>query len=105
MSWSMLADGLSWISLVAGSSFVLIGAVGLLRLPDFFTRLHAASIIDTLGAWLILFGLILQSPNLITACKIVTILMLLFFASPTTSHVLAKAAHKSGLKPWLGQDD
>lgn len=103
ISWNSLLDALSWMSLISGSGFVLIGAIGLLRMPDFYTRLHAASIIDTLGAWLILLGLILQSPNLITACKLITILALLFFASPTTSHVLAKAAHKSGLKPWLGK--
>lgn len=105
MNPSTFIDILSWLSLIVGSNFVLIGAIGLLRMPDFYTRLHAASIIDTLGAWLILLGLSLQSPDLISACKIMTILTLLFFASPTTSHVLAKAAHKSGLKPWLGKHD
>lgn len=104
MDWGVLLNTLSWISLIAGSGFILIGAIGLLRMPDFYTRLHAASIIDTLGAWLILLGLVLQSPNLMTACKLITILALLFFASPTTAHVLVKAAHKSGLKPWLGKD-
>lgn len=97
-------DIFSWLLLVTGGGFVLIGAIGLLRMPDFYTRLHAASIIDTLGAWLILLGLILQSPNWMTALKLIIVVALLLFASPTTSHVLAKAAHKAGLKPRLGKD-
>ena len=57
MSGAMIAEVLSWIFIVAGSIFVLIGGVGLIRLPDFYTRIHAAGITDTMGAWLILIGL------------------------------------------------
>lgn len=97
----MIVDILSWISLVAGSLFVLIGGLGLLRFPDFYSRLHATSVIDTLGAWLILLGLLMQSPDIINSLKLAIIFGLFYFANPTTSHILAKAAHQSGLKPFL----
>ena len=67
-------DGLSWICLLAGGFFVLVGGIGLIRLPDFFTRLHAAGITDTMGAGLILLGLALQSGFGLVAIK-----LLLFF--------------------------
>jgi multicomponent Na+:H+ antiporter subunit G len=57
VSAALIAEVLSWIFIVAGSVFVLIGGIGLIRLPDFYTRIHAAGITDTMGAWLILIGL------------------------------------------------
>ena len=56
MNAEVVSEVLSWIFIAAGSIFVLIGGLGLLRLPDFYTRIHAAGITDTMGAWLILIG-------------------------------------------------
>ena len=95
-----LLDALSWILIVGGVAFSVIGAVGLLRFPDFYTRLHAASITDTMGAWLILAGMILQTDNWLVAVKIVLIAIFLFFTGPTATHALARAALASGLRPW-----
>ncbi len=62
---AVLIDLLSWLILLGGVAFALIGSVGLLRMPDFYTRLHAAGITDTLGAGLILLGLMLHPPPLL----------------------------------------
>jgi multicomponent Na+:H+ antiporter subunit G len=95
-----IVDILSWILILGGVAFSLVGAIGLLRFPDFYTRLHAAGITDTLGAWMILAGAILQADSWFVAVKIVFIAIFLFFTSPTATHALARAALASGLKPW-----
>ncbi len=83
--------------LVLGAATVLIGAVGLFRLPDFFCRLHSAGVIDTLGAGLTLFGLILLAGSLVTTAKILMIGILIFLLSPVVTHALSKSAVKSGI--------
>lgn len=102
---SFTLDTLSWACFIIGSAFILLGSVGMLRLPDFYTRSHAAGIVDTLGAWLILAGMLLQTTDLISGLKLLLIWALMFFANPTTSHLLIKAAHQSGLKPLLAQGE
>ncbi len=92
-------DILSWFCLVMGSFFCLTGGVGLLRFPDFFTRIHSASLTDTLGASLILIGLVLQAGWGIVSAKLVLILIFSLLAGTTASHAMAKAALKSGLEP------
>lgn len=98
-------DGLSWTLLVAGGLFCIIGAIGLLRMPDFYTRIHSASVTDTLGAGLILLGLILQAGWTLVAAKLLIIGLLIFFTSPAATHALAKAALGRGLKPLLNTED
>jgi len=93
---------LSWLFLVSGSVFVIIGGIGLLRLPDFYSRIHAASITDTVGAWLVLIGLMLQAGLNLIMVKLLLILVLLLLTSPLASHALAKAAFLRGLKPLDG---
>ncbi len=88
----MSAVGL--LLLVAGSIVVLIGSIGLLRLPDFFSRMHGAGVVDTLGAWLVLSGLLLLSDNMIDAFKIFMIAVLFYFLSPVVSHAISRAAMK-----------
>ncbi len=97
---NLAIDVLSWALLAAGSFFILTGGIGLLRMPDFFSRTHPAGVIDTLGAALIIGGLILQSGFTQAAIKLVLILILLFLTSPTANHALAQAALASGLEPW-----
>ena len=96
---SVVVDTLSWILLLAGSAFCMIGALGLVRMPDFFTRMHAASVVETLGAGLMLLGLMLQAGFTLVAVKLLVIGVLVFFASPTATHALARAAMARGLKP------
>lgn len=95
-------DILSWICLLTGSFLGITGALGLFRFPDFFTRLHAASVTDTLCAGLIIFGLMLQSETMMMLIKLLLILLFLAYASPTSAHALAKSALHSGLKPEQG---
>ena len=98
---SMIVDLASWILLVAGGLFCIVGAIGLLRMPDFYTRLHAASVTETLGAGLILLGLMLQAGWSLIAAKLVIIGLLIFFTSPAATHALARAALGRGLQPML----
>ena len=91
----------SWILLVAGGVFCVVGSVGLLRMPDFYTRVHAASVTDTLGVGLILLGLMLQAGLTLIAAKLAMIGLLVFFTSPAATHALAKAALGRGLEPYL----
>lgn len=102
---SVLIDSLSWVLLLAGSLLIVTGGIGLIRLPEFFTRLHAASIPDTMGAGLIVLGLILQSGISQASIKLLLILLFLFFTGPTATHALAKAALHGKLRPQLDQDD
>lgn len=93
-------DVLSWVMLVGGALFSIIGGIGILRFPDFYTRMHAAGVTDTMGASMVLSGLMLQAgPTLLTA-KLAMILFFVLVASPTSAHALAKAALTHGLKPW-----
>lgn len=98
---SLVIDLLSWVFLAVGGVFAVIGAVGMLRMPDFYTRMHAASVIETLGAGLILIGLCLQAGWTLVTVKLLFLGLLILFASPTATHALARAALLRGLKPLL----
>lgn len=100
-----VVDMLSWACLVGGGIFSAIGCLGLVRMPDFYTRMHAASVTDTLGAGLILFGLVLQAGVSLIAVKLLFIGLLIFFTSPTATHALAKAAMTRGLEPLLAEPE
>lgn len=93
----IITDILSWILLISGIFFGLTGAVGLFRFPDFFTRVHAASVTDSIAAILIISGLILQSDFGLTAIKLIFIMFFLLVTSPTASHALAKSARHGGM--------
>jgi multicomponent Na+:H+ antiporter subunit G len=97
----MILDMLSWVFLVAGGLLGIIGGIGIHRFPDFYTRLHAAGITDTLCAALILSGLGLQSGFSLVSFKLVLVFAFILFTSPTASHVLANAALHGGVKPQL----
>jgi len=100
-----LVDILSWICLVAGGTFCVIGALGLVRMPDFYTRMHAGSVTDTLGAGLMLLGMILQAGFSLIAVKLLMIGLLLLFTNPVATHALAKAARARGLQPLLSSGE
>ncbi|MGB0671888.1 MAG: monovalent cation/H(+) antiporter subunit G [Rhodospirillales bacterium] len=100
----MILDLLSWAFLMGGAALCLIGAIGILRLPDIYSRIHGAGIVDTLGTLLVVLGLLLQAPHWIIAVKLVLIFIFIFFTSPTTTHALCRATLNSGLMPKLGND-
>jgi len=72
-------------------------------MPDFYTRVHAASVLETLGAGFILLGLMLQAGLTLVTGKLLMIGLLIYFASPTASHALARAAMVRGIKPLLAK--
>ena len=98
----ILRDIASWALLVSGGAFCMIGGLGLLRLPDVYARMHAAGMTDTLGAGLILAGLMVQGGLSLVTVKLFLILVFLLFTSPTSTYALANAAYRRGLAPRLG---
>ncbi len=101
MSLGFLTDLLSWLLLVAGGFFFLVGAIGLNRMPDVFTRMHAVSVGDTLGAGLLVAGMALQAgPSLVTV-KLFLILLVIWFTGPVATHALARAALQDNLLPLI----
>ncbi len=100
---TIIIDILSAVFLAGGAFFCLVGGIGLVRMPDFYTRMHGASVTETLGAGFMLIGLMLQAGLTLVAVKLAMIGLLILFASPTATHALAKAALLSGLKPKLGE--
>ena len=100
-----LVDGLSWVCLLGGSFFILISGVAVLRLPDYYSRIHGAGITDTLGAGLILLGLVLQAGLSLITVKLVLVLVFMLLTGPVTVHALAKTAYRLGLKPILAEEN
>lgn len=98
-------DILSWIVLLAGAVFLLIGAIGVLRFPDFYTRLHAVSVCDTMGAGLVLVGLMLQGGLSLVTVKLLLMFYFMMFTGPTAVHALAEAALQGNLDPVIDSDD
>lgn len=92
-------DILSWVMFSIGGLFVLTGGIGALRMPDFYTRLHAAGLTDTLGTILVLGGALLQSGWSLASMKLLAIMVFLLLSSPTAAYALANAARLGGLAP------
>lgn len=95
----IIIDIVSWALFVVGGFFMLVGSFGLIRLPDFWSRTHATSIIDSAGAGLILFGFMLQAGLTLITVKLILIGIFLFVTGPTASHAVANAAFVSGSRP------
>ena len=91
---------LSWVLLLSGAFFLLTGALGMVRLPDVFTRMHASGMTDTMGAGLILAGLCVYSGVNLVTVRLLLVLALLWFTSPIATHALAKAALAGGVRPY-----
>ena len=96
-----LINILSWFCFISGSFLGVTGAFGLFRFPDFYTRMHAASITDTLCAGLIVTGLALHSASGLMILKLLLILFILAYTGPTAIHALAKTARQENLEPML----
>jgi multicomponent Na+:H+ antiporter subunit G len=94
----------SWVFILAGSFFTVVGAIGLVRMPDVYTRMHAASVTDTLGAGFLLAGLMVQAGLGLITLKLLFILALFFFIGPVATHAIAQAALHAGIIPQLTED-
>ncbi len=97
-------DVLSWIFLITGSFFAVVGGIGVIRMPDLFTRLHAAGVTDTGGAGLILVGLMFQGGMTLVTVKLLLVLGFLWFSSPVSTYALARAALAGGEEPFWAED-
>ncbi|UYZ39624.1 MAG: monovalent cation/H(+) antiporter subunit G [Candidatus Methanospirare jalkutatii] len=98
-----VVDVLTTAFLIFGAFFMVTGAIGLLRFPDFYTRLHATGKCDTLGEVAILFGCMIYSAYHgmpFVVFKLLCIIIFFFIANPTGTHAIMKAAYKTGVKPW-----
>lgn len=102
---SIVTDVLVWACLLGGSFFSLVGGLGLIRMPDLYTRMHAASVTDTLGAGLILLGLAIHSGLNLVSAKLLMVALMIFFTSPVATHALAKAGFARRLKPLLADEE
>lgn len=102
---SNLITVLSGLFIISGAVAIIIGLVGVFRMPDFFTRLHAASVIDTMGTMLIVIGLILSSGFNLVSVKLLLIMIFILITTPAAAHALAKSALHGGLEPVLDKDE
>lgn len=100
----LVLDVLSWAFLMGGSFFAVLGAFGVLRLPDVFSRAHSSGMVDTMGAGMILLGLMFQAGLTQVTIKLVLVWLFLWFTSPVSTHALVRAALHGGLKPVLHKD-
>jgi len=92
---------LAIVFILGGLLFFTTATIGLLRFPDFFTRLHATGKGDTLAVFLCLIGFALHEGVSLTALKIVVIAVFMFLAQPTATHAISRAGIRRGLKPWV----
>ncbi len=99
---AIVVELLSWFCFLVGGFLCLSGAVGLLRLPDFFSRIHASSVTDTLAAPLLLSGVMLQVDLSLDTVKLLMVLVFLLATAPTATHAMVKAALVDGHVPQVG---
>ena len=90
---------LSGLSIAIGVIALLIGSLGLIKLPDVYCRIHAVGMIDTAGASFIILGMIIHQGSSLVSFKLAMIGVFLFFTSPIATHAVAQVAHKTGVKP------
>lgn len=101
----MMIDILSDICLLLGGIFTLTGAIGLLRLPNFYTRLHAASVTESLAAPLLIIGIILDTGFTLDSAKLILIIVIMVVSNPTITHALCRAAAIGGNTPHLEKNN
>jgi multicomponent Na+:H+ antiporter subunit G len=94
----------SWVCVILGSFFLVVGSFGLVRMPDVFTRMHAASVVDTVGVGFLVLGMGLQAGFSLVTVKLLFLLALFVFTGPVVTHALAQACLHDGIAPLLGSD-
>ena len=100
---SILADILGWILILSGSAFLLIGAWGTVKFPDFWSRLHAVSVADSAGMILLSLGMCVQAGFTLVTVKLIIMMLFLIITGPTATHAVANAALMSGSRPKEGE--
>jgi multicomponent Na+:H+ antiporter subunit G len=101
MQWNEIV---TTVLLALGCVISLTGSLGLLRMPDFYTRLHTAGKTDSLGQFVILVGLVFVTDDILIQCKLVVVGLILMIVAPTATHAITKAAHLHDLRPWTKSD-
>lgn len=99
---TILQNALAIFLMAGGTLFMLIGSIGINRLPDFYTRSHASGKVDTLGILMFLSGLAVFQGFTLNAAKLLLIIVFVALTSPVAAHALARGALHFGLKPWYG---
>ncbi|MCG8379918.1 MAG: monovalent cation/H(+) antiporter subunit G [Proteobacteria bacterium] len=102
---SEFINALAYFFVIGGAVAIVIGLIGVYRMPDFFTRLHAASIVDTLGTIFIIFGLLLYSGINLVSAKLILIMLFVLITTPAAAHALAKSALHGNLRPMLDGEE
>lgn len=105
MTWALVVEILSWLFILSGSAFTIIGAIGTLQFPDFWSRLHAASVSESAGMILLVIGMCLQAGLTLITVKLLIIAAFIVITGPTSTHAVANAAHVSGAKPDSDEND
>ena len=100
----LIVDIASWLCILFGSFFTIVGAFGLVRMPEVFTRMHAASVVDTLGVGFLILGMGLQAGFSLVTLKLIFLLGLFFFTGPAVTHALAQACLHENVQPMLAED-
>jgi multicomponent Na+:H+ antiporter subunit G len=101
MQWNEIV---TTVLLVLGCIISLTGSFGLIRMPDFYTRLHTAGKTDSLGQVVILVGLVFVTDDILIQMKLVMVALILMIVAPTATHAITKAAHLHSLRPWTKSD-
>lgn len=101
---TLIVEIASWLLILAGSFFTVVGALGLVRMPEVFTRMHAASVTDTLGVGFLILGMGLQAGFTLVTLKLFFLLALFIFTGPVITHALAQACLHEDIQPRLAED-
>jgi multicomponent Na+:H+ antiporter subunit G len=94
-------DVLALVLVIAGAFFLLAGSIGVVRLPDFYTRTHAVGKADTLGLVLVVVGIAVHEGASLTGGKLLVVVVFVALTNPVGTHALVRSAYISGLRPWF----
>ena len=100
-----MLNTLALIFIVVGLFFMIVGAIGLIRFPDLYTRVHATGKCDTLGEGMMLLGFILYEGMNLVSVKILLLVIFIFVTSPTAVHAILNVAYTRGVEPWKKGDE
>lgn len=104
MDINIIRTIITGIFLAMGCFLIVVASIGVVRFPDFYSRMHPAGKADSLGQTLMLIGLIIYEGVSLVSIKLLLIIIFIFIANPTATHALAKAAYTAGVKPWTKKD-
>lgn len=103
MTIDIIVSVLAWLCIAGGAFFIIVAGIGLLRMPDVYTRMHAAGIADTMGTGLLVIGMVLTAGFSLVSAKLLIILAVILFTSPVATHALAQATLHAGIEPRLAR--